>query len=469
MASAIELWRLSAAGLADGYARRSFTPVDAVDAVLARIDAVNGALNALVTLQPEAARAEARASAARWRDGAARSRLDGVPLTVKDNLNVAGMRTTWGSRLYADFVPAVDELPVARARAAGMVILGKTNVPEFTLSGYTDNELFGPTRNPWNRELTPGGSSGGAVAAVAAGIAPLALGTDGGGSIRRPASHAGVVGLKPSRGRVARADGLPQILLDFEVVAPAARTVEDIDLLMSVIAPAHPRDPLSAPFAKRPWSLPARRPRRILYVPRFGDAPVDPAIEASVADAARRLTELGHAVVEAPVPFDADAFNAVWPVVSQAGLAALLQGVPDWRTRIAPAFAAIVDAGRALPATALIEALWEVARMRERLGETFAGYDVVMTPSAAALPWPAREAFPRMIAGLPVGPRGHAVFAAFVNASGCPALSLPCAPSAEGLPIGFQLVAAPGRDEGLCVLAGEYERAAPWTDRWPQL
>ena len=146
-------------------------------------------------------------SEARWRAGTPLSQLDGVPITVKDNMVVRGMRSTWGSALYSEFMPDADELPVARLRAAGAVIFGKTNCPEFTVQGYTDNLLFGPTRNPWNLALTPGGSSGGAVAAVSAGLCPIALATDGGGSIRRPASYTGLVGLKPSRGRVARAEG----------------------------------------------------------------------------------------------------------------------------------------------------------------------------------------------------------------------------------------------------------------------
>ena len=464
-----DLWRLSAAALAEGYACGRFSPVEATDAVLARIEQVNPALSAIVTLDADGARAQARASALRWRESAACGPLDGVPLTVKDNINVQGMRTTWGSRLYADFVPTVDELPVARARAAGMVILGKTNVPEFSVHGYTDNLLFGPTRNPWDPSLTPGGSSGGAVAAVAAGMAPLALGTDGGGSIRRPASHTGLVGLKPSRGRVARCDGLPQILLDFEVIGPMARTTRDVVLITAALARPHPRDPASGEFATRPWTLPPPMACRILYIPRFGDAPVDPEIAASVEAAAKALADLGHTLIEAPAPFDVDAFNAVWPVISQTGLATLLNRRPEWRELVAPLFVEMVDAGLRLSATDLFEALAEIARMRERLGEAFAQYDVLLTPSAAALPWPAQEAFPPKIAGRTVGSRGHAVFTAFVNAGGCPAISLPCTPSAAGLPIGFQLVAAPGNDERLCALAQAYEMAQPWADRWPPL
>ncbi|MEP6655702.1 MAG: amidase [Betaproteobacteria bacterium] len=464
-----DLWRLSAVELAAGYARGSFSPVEATEAVLTRIATVDAAVNAIVTLDPEGARSQARASETRWREGTPHTALDGVPLTVKDNLNVRSLRTTWGSRLYADFVPAADELPVARARAAGMVILGKTNVPEFTLSGYTDNALFGPTHNPWDLRLTPGGSSGGAVAAVAGGMAPLALGTDGGGSIRRPASHAGVVGLKPSRGRVARAGGLPQILLDFEVVGPMARTTRDIVLMMAAIALPDPRDPASTELAARAWTMPPPKSWRILYVPHFGDAPVDPEIAASVERAAGTFAALGHALTEGPVPFDADAFNVVWPIISQAGLAALLHRMPGWRERVASPFVEMADAGSRLRATEVIDALAEIARMRERMSEAFGTYDALLTPSAAALPWPAQEPFPPLIAGRAVGPRGHAVFAAFVNASGCPGISVPCTPSAAGLPIGFQLVAGPGHDEALCMLAQEYEMAEPWVHRWPPL
>src|SRR5947209_6779717 len=239
----MNLWELSAAELTAGYARGAFTPRDALDAVLARIDAVNRQINAIVTFDRAGARAAADASTMRWRNRAALGAFDGVPLTVKDNIPVAGMRATWGSRIYEDWIPDKDELPIAKLRAGGAVILGKTNCPEFTLQGYTDNLLFGVTRNPWNLELTPGGSSGGAVAAVAAGMGPVAVGTDGGGSIRRPAAHAGLVGLKPSRDAVARQDGFPVILLDCEVIGPIARTVADTRALLHALAGTTPQPP----------------------------------------------------------------------------------------------------------------------------------------------------------------------------------------------------------------------------------
>jgi aspartyl-tRNA(Asn)/glutamyl-tRNA(Gln) amidotransferase subunit A len=243
-----ELWRQSAAGLASGYAKKEFSPVEVLQSVLGRLDQINPKLNALVTQDRERARVGAAASEKRWLAGAPIGPLDGVPLTVKDNILVGGLRATWGSKLYANYVPAKDELPIARLREAGAIILGKTNCPEFTLQGYTDNLLFGPTRNPWNPELTPGGSSGGAVAAVSAGIGPIAIGTDGGGSIRRPASHTGLVGLKPSRGRVPRCDGFPAFLLHLETLGPMTRKVADLCAVMQVISPADRRDPASSRF-----------------------------------------------------------------------------------------------------------------------------------------------------------------------------------------------------------------------------
>jgi aspartyl-tRNA(Asn)/glutamyl-tRNA(Gln) amidotransferase subunit A len=204
------------------------------------------------------------------------------PPDGKPAIPVQGLRATWGSKLYADFVPSVDELPIARLRAGGAVILGKTNCPEFTLQGYTDNLLFGPSRNPWNLTLTPGGSSGGAVAAVCAGLGPVAIGTDGGGSIRRPASHTGLVGLKPSRGRVPRADGFPAMLLDFEVIGPMTRTVADLVNAMRLLSAPDRLDPLSTAFSDRPFEIPSAPATRILYVPHFGSSPVDPEILTSV-------------------------------------------------------------------------------------------------------------------------------------------------------------------------------------------
>jgi aspartyl-tRNA(Asn)/glutamyl-tRNA(Gln) amidotransferase subunit A len=204
-------WSETATELASLYRVGAATPTAMLESVLGRIEDVNPRINALVTLDVAGAREAAAAASQRWRNGTPLGSLDGVPLTVKDNLFVRGLRATWGSLLFAEHVAPQDDLPVARLRAAGAVIVGKTNTPELALAGYTDNRLFGATGNPWAPTLTPGGSSGGAVAGVSAGFGPLAVATDAGGSIRRPSGHTGVAGLKPGVGRVPRRYGFPPL------------------------------------------------------------------------------------------------------------------------------------------------------------------------------------------------------------------------------------------------------------------
>jgi aspartyl-tRNA(Asn)/glutamyl-tRNA(Gln) amidotransferase subunit A len=451
---------LSASELTVAYGRGTTTPQEVLAATLERVEQVNPRLNALITLNRDGARAAATASTERWRAGQAHGPLDGVPITIKDSVFVADLRATWGSRLYADHVPQTDEMPVARLREAGAVILGKTNVPEFTVQGYTGNPLFGVTRNPWNTDLTPGGSSGGAVAAVAAGLGVLAIGTDGGGSIRRPASHTGLVGFKPSRGAVPRDRGFPAILLDFEVAGPIARCVDDIIAVMSVIG---------APSAMGSSSDETVARCRVLFAPTFGDAPVDPEITAGVAAAAAELDRQGHRVTQQAYFDLADPIGDIWPIVSQTGVAWLLSRHADWKGNVGGAIAAMAEAGAKLSAVQYLGALDAVAGMRRRFAQHFEPYDLLLTPTAAALPWPATETHPSTIAGQPVGPRAHAVFTPLANALGLPAISLPCAPSSRGLPIGFQLIAREGADAFLLSVARDYERKAGLRYRWPKL
>lgn len=437
-----ELWTLSAAELRTAYRDGTASPDDALASILARIDKVNPAVNAIVTLDRDGALMQARASTERLRAGASLGPLDGIPVTVKDSIFVQGLRATWGSRLYADHIPDFDEPPVDKLRAVGAVILGKTNVPEFTSQGYTDNALFGPTRNPYDLALTPGGSSGGAVAAVAAGMGPIALGTDGGGSIRRPSAHTGLVGFKPSRGMVPRRHGFPAILHDLEVIGPIARSVDDILLAMDVIGgPDWRRSETDAVAA------------RILYVPTFSGAPVDREIAASVADIAANLAGQGHSV-ETAHDFDLAApITDVWPVISQSGLAWLMAQHGDRDDLIAPSLAEMARNGRRYSAAEYLAALDAIKTVGRAFEGLFQRFDVLLTPTAAAMPWPATEIYPGIIDEQPVGPRGHAVFTPFANALGLPAISLPAGLSSKGLPIGYQLVAAQGRDADLLALA----------------
>lgn len=459
-------WQLAAAELGAAFRAGTLTPLQALESCLSRIDALNPALNAFIALRSDGARADAQASAERHTRGAPLSPLDGVPIAIKDNLPTADLPTTWGSIAGRNHRPVQDELAVARARAAGLVIVGKTNVPEFTLEGTTHNALFGTTRNPWDLRLTPGGSSGGSVAAVAACLVPLALGTDGGGSTRRPAGYTGLVGFKPSIGAIAREHTLPPLLLDFEVVGPIARTMADLRLLFSVLAGPHAADPASfaAAAAARAW--PERL--RVLYVPALGNAPVDPAIAASCEAGAMQLQALGHRVTTGPLPLDPAALNDGWPRIGQIGLAWLFQQHPHWRHGAGPAYLAMAEAGAALPASTLWQTLETAAQLRRDAAHLFEHIDLIALPSAAAMPWPAEQTHPEHIAGQPVGPRGHAIFTGWVNAAGLPGLTMPVAPAA-GLPVGLQLIGPFGSDAALLALgqACEQQAARPW--QWPDL
>lgn len=422
-----------------------------VERCLARIAALDGRFNSFVALDEAGALAAARESDARLARGAPRSLLEGVPLSIKDSIHAAGLPSTWGSRALADYRPDIDELPVARLRAAGAIILGKTNVPELTLEGYTSNDLFGVTRNPWDTRLTPGGSSGGAAASVAAGLVPGAIGADGGGSIRRPACHTGLVGWKPSTGHVPRIDGFPAILTDFETIGTLTRTVDDALTLDSVLAVPDARDRRSLYAVAPPWAV--ERPR-IVYIPKFGEGPVDPEVARVVADFARSLEQEGHEVKEAPVFFDLEDAARIWHVVSRAGVAWLMQwnGARLEGGAGASARAMAAD-GRKLAAADYTDALERVAALRRRCAELFANAELVLTPTAAALPWPAETPFPDTIAGRKAGPRDHAIFTGWVNIAGLPAISLPIGLAESGLPVGVQLVAGFGADSALLAFA----------------
>ncbi|MEO5737176.1 MAG: amidase, partial [Variovorax sp.] len=268
------------------------------------------------------------------------------------------------------------------------------------------------------------------------------------------ASHTNLVGFKPSRGRVPRGDGLPPIFLDFEVAGPIARSVDDAAAVMQVIGRG------AAPPE-------AARPARILFIPRFGNHPVDPQIAALTATAADRLAALGHAVSTAQHFELAEAINQRWALLAQVGLAWLVAHPQELSRRpfdpslFGPAMQANAEAGRKASASELFELLFEAERLRVGLSRLFEQYDYLLTPAAAALPWPADQTHPPRIDGREVGPRGHAVFAGFVNAVGLPAIALPCG-FAEGMPVGLQLVAAEGADDALLALARSFEQAHPW-------
>ena len=443
------LWAATATELGGLYASGKAQPSAVLEAVLARIAAVNPELNAIVTLDEAGARRAAAASTARWAAGQALGGLDGVPVTVKDNLHVGGMRATWGSALYADFVAPLDDLPVARLRALGAVILGKTNTPELALSGYTDNPVFGATGNPWAPALTSGGSSGGAVSAIAAGMGALAIATDSGGSIRRPAGLAGVAGLKPSAGRVPRRYGFPTLTNDLQVIGPIARSVADLRLGFAAIA---------APVGA--MTVPAVL--RIGVVASYPGAPMEPAVAAAFARACAVLSGLGHRLEEIACPWNSDEAAEIFAGLAAGGAARALSPFPNWQTACMPNVAATVKAGLARSAVEQVQAIDALTAFRWQVADALAGFDIIASPASPSLAWPKREPFPALIDGQAATGKTASVFSTAINCAGLAALVLPMPVMPGALPAGLQLVAARMPEEALLDLGEAFEVASPW-------
>jgi aspartyl-tRNA(Asn)/glutamyl-tRNA(Gln) amidotransferase subunit A len=458
-----DFWKIGAAELSAAYREGSADPVAVAQELAQRIEVLNPQINAYVALSPDLIE-QAEASRERYQDQRPASPLDGVPVAIKDNLHVAGLPTAWGGETFGE-VATEDDLPVARLRSAGALLVGKTNTPEFAVEGYTGNVRFGVTRNPWNIDLTPGGSSGGSVAAVAAGLATLAIGTDGGGSTRRPAGYTGLYGLKPGIGRIPRSGGLPQILMDFEVIGTFARGIDDLDLLHDALAWPDRADPTSRGIVP---SAASGDKLRVLSVPLLDGNPCDPEILSATRTFAQRLANLGHQVTEAELPIDLARINDFWGAFAQIGLAQLRESVPRMRAHSQKLYLDMAEAGAKIPAHRLFDALNAVRDLRSDMSRLFADWDVILMPTAAAQPWPAEQTHPTVIDGTEVGPRGHAVYTGWVNAAGHPSLAVPAGFDHRGLPIGCQLIGDLFAEDRLIKLARELSaQNAPW--RWPDL
>ncbi len=447
-----ELHELTAGELAARYGDGSARPSEALAASLARCDRLNPVLNALVTVDRDGAEAAAREADRRWAQGEPLSTLDGVPVSIKDNLKVGGLRATWGSRAYADHVPERDELAVARLRAAGAVIVGKTNTPELALAGYTSNDLFGATGNPWDPSMTPGGSSGGAVASVMGGIVPLALATDAGGSIRRPAGHTGAVGLRTTPGLVPRRDGFPALATDLQTIGPIARTTADLGATLAVLS-----------GTARPASTGAGvAGLRVGVVGRIGAHPVDREILARLDEVAAHLAEAGAIVEPMDEPWDPDEAGALFMGLASVGVAATLQEAMGTGFAPTPAIARLAAAGADVDGIAYCRTLAAIAEYRWKAADLFGAVDVILSPSSAAIGWGKDVAFPERIDGVAAAPRASAIYTTFANIAGLPALAFPAAPTDGGLPIGMQLIGAAGSDWRLLEIGALLEEIIQW-------
>jgi amidase len=436
-----ELIGETAVSLVGRLVRREVTPNELLEALAARIEAVEPAVNALPTLCWERARGAGPVAP-----------LHGLPVAVKDLSATAGVRTTYGSPIYADHVPAADDHVVERIAASGGAIYAKSNTPEFGAGAQTFNAVFGVTRNPWNTALTPAGSSGGAAVALKTGMAWLAHGSDLGGSLRNPASFCGIVGLRPSVGRVPKgpaADPWASLSVD----GPMARTVADVALFLDALAGPDPREPLSLPAPARPFLAAAqapRLPRRVAFSPDLGGlTPVDPEIAAITAAAARRLDGLGVTVDLASPDFSGahDCFQTLRALGFAVGHAGHLR---DHRDRLKDDVIWNIEKGLALTGAQVAEALRTRGAIMARARAFFETYDLLLCPATIVPPFPVEQRFVTDCAGVTFETYVDWLAIAYaITLTGHPALSLPCGFTAAGLPVGLQMV---GRWQGEAAL-----------------
>jgi aspartyl-tRNA(Asn)/glutamyl-tRNA(Gln) amidotransferase subunit A len=459
MSEPLHLW--PAARLVAAYRSGEVSPVDAVHACLARIEALDPHLNAFRFVDADGALAEAAKSAQRYAKCKPRGPADGVPVSVKDTLLVRGWPTLRGSRTVDPDQPWPEDAPaVQRLRESGAVLLGRTTTPEYGWKGVTDSPLTGVTRNPWNPALTPGGSSGGAAVAAATGMAAFNFGTDGGGSIRIPAAFTGVVGLKPSYGRVPAYPPSPFGTL--AVVGPLTRTVGDAALMTDILARRDPRDPTAAawPDPGFPGDLEAGvAGLKIAYAPTLAGKPVDPDIASAVRAAVDLLADAGARVEEAEPPL-ADAgplFGVLWA----AATAHVVRSLPEERrAMIDPGLAAMAESGRAIDLPTYYAALEGRARLAVAMGRFHERYDLLAMPTEPVAAFAAGHDVP------PDGPyEGWVNWTPFTypfNLSLQPAISVPCGRTGAGLPVGLQLIGAVGEDARVLRAARTVESALPF-------
>ena len=448
---------------------------DLVGACLARIEQTNGVLNAVCTLNG-AALADAEAADRRLAAGTPARPLEGIPFLVKDVIPTRGIRTTYGSKLHEHLVPAEDAVSVERLKAAGGILLGKTNTPEFATDVYTTNAIFGPTRNPWDARTTAGGSSGGSGAAVAAGMAPLALGTDFGGSVRLPAAFCGIVGLRPAPGRI------PVYPTDFawdtlvaHVQGPMTRTVEDAALMLAVLVGSDDRDPGSLPAQGVDYAAVGRAGaalagRRFAWCGDLGGlVPVDPDVMRVTLQTARALEGLGAIVEE--VAFDAsDLKDIIAGTRAFAMVARFGELVEAHGARMAEALVRQVTAARAFDVKAVARAERMRSAYYHRLRVLLERYDHVLTPTAGVPAFRIDRPLPTEIGGRPVERFYDTfLFTYAFSVTGLPAISVPCGFTGGGLPVGLQIVGRRLREDSVLEAGAALAAAAPDHYRRPPL
>ena len=463
-----EICRMSATQLLAAYGDGSLSPVEATQAVLRRIDENNEAFNAFCLIDHDGVLAAAKKSEARWRRGAPQGRIDGVPATVKDLVLAKDWPTLRGSKTSDPNLLSEEDAPaVARLREHGAILLGKTTTPEFGWKGVTDSPLTGITRNPWNSDHTPGGSSGGAAVAALCGMGPLHIGTDGGGSVRIPASFSGIFGFKANFGRVPVYPASPFGTLSH--LGPMTRSVEDAALMLTVMAEPDPRDAFALPFEARDYGATLDggiAGLRIAFSPNLGYATVDPEVARLVAAAAKSFSDLGAEVEQTDPGFanPQDIFRSHW----YAGAAHILRNLSaQQRELVDPGLRGVAEKGEAIAMDSYLNGTMARSRLAVTMRKFHQTYDLLLTPT---MPLPAFS----LGADTPIGPNGEAwddwsPFTHPFNLTGQPAASVPCGFTVHGLPVGLQIVGRNYDEVNVLRAAYAFETAHPEHRKTPSL
>ena len=479
MVGANEICRMDAVNLARRIRAKELSPTEVIEAVLTRMEALEPHLHAFCTTTPDLARREAKRVEKAILTGEDVGPLAGVPVGIKDLVCTAGIRTVSGSFAYQNFVPDEDDVVVERLKEADAIIIGKTNVPEFGYSAVGHSPVFETTRNPWNVERTSGGSSAGSGAAVAAGMGPFAIGSDGGGSIRIPAAHCGLFGMKASMGRVPLYPGTKDERYpgassweSLEHIGPLSRTVADGALMLSVIGSGpDARDRHSLPKPDFDWMgscLGGIKGLRVAYSADWGYAAVDPEVRRVVGDAVKVFErDLGCIVEEAHPGFD-DPYLAFWGIVAlESDLRGLRAMVAEHGHHMTPHIVDFIM--RPWTAEELTDAVMVRKAVTNKLWRFMTRYDLLLTPTLAVPPFQLHVQGPEKIDGNIVPPFKWLAFTFPFNLTGQPAATVPAGFSKDGLPIGLQIVGRHLDDPTVMRAAKAFETAHPWHDKWPSL
>lgn len=450
--------RMTATEVVGRLKRREVSPLELIDALVARIEAVDGRVNALTSKCYDRARDQAKALPPG--DAARPGWLAGLPMPIKDNCDVSGVTTSQGSPIFMDTLAAKSDHTVATLEANGAIPIAKSNLPEFA-GAHTYNTVFGVTRNPWDLRMSVAGSSGGAAAALASGQAWLANGNDLGGSLRTPASFCGVLGLRPSPGRVPRK--APPLPFDpLWVEGPMARNVPDLALLFDAMCAQHPDDPLTSRPPATSWAQATRdplAPKRVAFSPDLGILPVDREVRAVCRDAMRHFRDIGAEVVEACPDFT-DATEAFQTLRATLVAAALGHLLPNQRNRIKPDIVWNIEKGLTQSAEDTVRAERVRGRLFHAMSAFFETHDLLVCPAASVPPFPVEHTYPDAVDGVKSQTYIDWIGITFaVTLTGCPVVAIPAGFTASGLPVGLQLIGKPRGEAALLGAAALYERA----------